>query len=500
MQPTGLTLDGIVRVSKRGAREVLRSPDQQEADIREWATERGHTIDKVHIAIDESAGHGSHPAIEAAKARALAGDTDGCVSAYLSRFARTVLYGLETVDELLGAGKYFFSVDCPFDLTTPDGERYLTAQLNEARYQWRMYKANFERNVREAVARGVHINVPFGYERSAGRGSPLARCEREAPTVERAAAMRAAGDSWPKIAAELNDKWCPPRPTTRKLKGQSEKTTWQARWTHTTVHQMLKAEVYTGVAHSGEYRKPGAHPALIDPAQWALIKAARGINHNSPDDGYELSGLVRCSACGYGMTHTVERRNGNAHRYYRCKRRKDGCPAPVNIPAYDLEDAVIHRFARDYLTEDAAGEETDTDEREALSALDTAETQYQAVIDTWARARAIRPLTARQLESETREVAAAGDRVTAAEDALAGVRARRRGHDMLGTMTIAKFLAADLPTRRHLMSLMYRAIICRPAAKWREPVSDRFTILAADGSQGPVYGVPLIREIVGLGE
>ena len=450
----------------------------------------------MHIAIDESAGHGAHPAIEAAKARALAGDTDGCVSAYLSRFARTVLYGLETVDELLSAGKYFFSVDCPFDLKTPEGERYLTAQLTEARYQWRMYKANFDRNVREAIERGVHITVPFGYERSNGRGSPLARCEREAPTVERAAEMRAAGDSWAKIAAELNAKWCPPRPTTRKG------TTWQAEWNHTTVAQMLRQEVYTGVAHSKPHSKPGAHPALITPAQWTLIGAARGVKHASPEEGYELSGLVRCSGCGYAMTHTVEVRKGVTHRYYRCKRRagvEHRCPAPVTIPAYALEDAVIHRFAADYLREAAAGEVTDTAEREALVALDTAETQYQAVIDTWRRAREFGTLTARQSESEAREMRAATERVSGAASDLADALASKRGHEMLGTLTLQKFHDADIPTRRHMMSLMYRAIVCRPAERWREPVTDRFTVLTM-GGQAPVQGIPLIREIVGLGE
>ena len=174
-------------------------------------------------------------------------------------------------------------------------------------------------------------------------------------------------------------------------------------------------------------------------------------------------------------------------------------PGAGNIPARALENAVIHRFATDYLREAAAGEVTDTAEREALVALDTAETQYQAVIDTWRRAREVRALTQRQLDSETRELSAAGERVTAAETDLADALASKRGHEMLGTLTLQKFHDADKPTRRHVMSLMYRAIVCRPAERWREPVIDRFTILPM-GGQAPVQGVPLIREIVEMGK
>ena len=72
---------------------ILRGPDQQASDIRSSADANGHEIDQVHIAIDESAGHGAHPAVEAAKARGLTGVSDGCVSAYLSRFARKVYTG-----------------------------------------------------------------------------------------------------------------------------------------------------------------------------------------------------------------------------------------------------------------------------------------------------------------------------------------------------------------------------------------------------------------------
>src|SRR5262245_13413235 len=116
---TPLRLDGIVRVAKTGDRDTLRSPEQQERDIRRWAKEHGHEIVHVHVAIDQTGRKRTgHPAVESAKARALDGVVDGVVAAYVSRFTRNTLYGLTTVAELLDNGRYFFAPECPFDLRT----------------------------------------------------------------------------------------------------------------------------------------------------------------------------------------------------------------------------------------------------------------------------------------------------------------------------------------------------------------------------------------------
>ena len=496
MQPSGLTLDIIVRVSKRGARDRLNSPGQQERDCMDWITANGHTYGTTHTAIDESAGHGKHPAIEAAKERALGGDTDGCVSAYLSRSFRHVVYGLMTVKELLDAGKHFYSLDCPFDLRTREGEKFFTDKLGQAQYEWRMYKDNFERNVREAIERGVHINVPFGFTRSDGPGTPLALNDTEAPTVHRAAECRALGWSWPRIARELNESWAAPRPTTRTIDGH--KVTWQAEWNHTTVCQMLDHKVYRGWAHSGKYVNKAAHPVIIDDDLWNLVHASRGVKHDSPEEGYELSGLVRCSGCGYAMTHSVE----HGRRYYRCKRRingKDRCPAPVCIPAGELEREVMGKFADTYLTVDAVGETTTEDESQARAELAASEAKMQSVVDTWARVREVRgKLSASQAAQEDSDIRAAGDRADAAERELHRVLSASRGHELLGALTIAKFNKAPADERRRYMSLVYRAVVCYPGAR-RVAISDRFKILTAV-SEGASNGMPLIREVVGLAE
>lgn len=492
---SGLTLDIIARVSKKGSRERLKSDKQQVADCRARIEGDGNTVGKVHIAIDESAGHGEHPAIEEAKRRALSGESDGCVSAYLSRSFRNTVYGLMTVKAILDAGRVYLSLDCPFDLETPDGEKYLTDKLSQAQLEWRMYKENFARNVREAIEAGCHINVPFGYRRSDGRGSPLEPEPTEAPTVTEAARLRSIGWSWARISRELNAHWCPPRPTTRTIGGT--RVTWQAEWNHTTVHQMLRQNVYRGWAHSDPHINKAAHPPLIDPDTWALVEAARGVKPDRPEEGYELTGLVRCSGCGFAMVHSVE----HGRRYYRCKRRAGDpkrCPAPVCIPAKDLEDAVMGDFADTYLKSEAVGEEVNTDEAEARTEVEAANAHMQAVIDTWARARELTGgLSPDQETREANDVKAASVRARQAESELHRVRAAARGNDLLGPLTIKMFNDAPADERRYYMSLVYRAVVCRQGDGWREAVSKRYTILTSMG-EGPSNGMPLIREIVSL--
>ena len=338
--------------------------------------------------------------------------------------------------------------------------------------------------MREAVERGVHIGVPFGYRRSDGQGTPLALHPDEAPTVKHAAECRALGWSWPRIARNLNESWCPPRRTTRTING--ERVTWQAEWNHTTVHQMLKQRVYRGWAYSGQYENRAAHPVIIDDDLWTLIEATRGVKHDRPEEGYELSGLVRCSGCGYAMVHSHER----GGRYYRCKRRNGNgdhrCPAPVNIPADALEREVMGIFADAYLTEEAVGEVTSDDEAQARTEVDAADTHMQSVVDTWARVREVRgKLSATQAAQETSAIQAAGDRADAAERELHRVLSASRGHDLLGALTIAKFNAAPADERRRYMSLVYRAVVCYSGGR-RVPISDRFKLLTAvsEGATG----------------
>src|SRR4051812_36279817 len=126
-----MIFDAIVRMSRIGYRdENLRSDAEQEADIRAWAKRSGNEIRRVHIERDESGKTTNRKALREAKEAALNGEVDGIVAAYLSRFSRNTVEGLELVQDLIDAGREFVPLDLlGVDFRSPTGEYILTNQL-----------------------------------------------------------------------------------------------------------------------------------------------------------------------------------------------------------------------------------------------------------------------------------------------------------------------------------------------------------------------------------
>src|SRR5215831_10635695 len=161
-----LPLDAIVRVSKVGDRTEIKSPEQQEADIRRFvktyrdARGRRFYVRRIHHEIDESGRTTNRPGLNAAKEAALAGEVEGIVAAYLSRFSRNVIEGLKLIDDLTAKGKLFLAPDAPFDPNEPTGRMMLTILLAIAQQIWDSLRAGFLRNVQDAVKKnGVHLQV-----------------------------------------------------------------------------------------------------------------------------------------------------------------------------------------------------------------------------------------------------------------------------------------------------------------------------------------------------
>jgi DNA invertase Pin-like site-specific DNA recombinase len=481
-----LKLDGIVRVSKTGERETLRSPAQQESDIRRWAKDNGHEIVHVHVAIDETgAKKTGHPAIEAAKARALGGVVDGVIAPYLSRFTRNTVYGLETVQALLDAGKHFFSPDCPFDLRTPEGEKYLTDKLADARYEWRKLRANFGRGVEEAIERGSHLQAGYGYAKANGKGSGLIVVEAEAEQVKRAFELRAAGHSWAAIAEQLNASGAAPRPYKRD--GQVQ----QAVWTHKTTRHLVVGKgpkrewsVYLGMAFNGKQCVEGAHPAIVSPELFAAANDTKGTKPVGPDEGYLLSGLLRCAGCGYSMAHASEK----GGRYYRCRSAQHGagrCPEPASVPAIGtvvrgdyvqgIEEAVWTRFTYEHLDNKSNPIEDDGRVDAAKAAKAKA-----AHVTKQARKLFLLAETPSEEAAAEREVKDAQRAERDADDELAEANAQARGGRLPARLTTELAFHAPVSEQRHWLSLVYGAIAVRKARVWREPAEARAQVFARD--------------------
>lgn len=472
-----LKLDGIVRVSKVGDRETLRSPEQQERDIRRWAKDHGHEIVYVHVATDQTGRKRTgHPAIEAAKERALAGVVDGVVAAYVSRFTRNTLYGLQTVAELLDASKFFFAPECPFDLRTPEGRKYLTGLLAEAEYDGDVKARHFARGVEDAIDRGAHLAAPYGLQKGNGKGSSLTVVEDEAEQVRRAFTLRADGFSWAAIAGQLNASGARPRPYKRD--GQ----TMQAVWTHKTVRSLVVGKgpagewsVYLGMAFNGSRCVEDAHPAIITQELFDAANGTRGSKFAKATGDVEdrlLSGLVRCNGCGYAMTHDGE--------YLRCRSAQHAagrCPEAASCPAGELEQIVWPRFEVEHLGDGRAEQIEDTGGH-----VQAAKDRLALAERAADRARKLFLIaeSERDQQDAEREVRAAQTERSDAEVALVEAKAAARGSRLPARLTVEAAREAPVVERNHWLGIVYGAVVVRKARRWREPVADRIVVLGRD--------------------
>src|SRR5690606_35016909 len=102
------------------------------------------------------------------------------------------------------------------------------------------------------------------------------------------------------------------------------------RFSKETVRSMLQNETYLGfVKYKGELH-PGLHPPLVsrelfERSQQVCRDARMARQQPMRHRFYMLSGLVRCSQCGYTMRGIGDQRSaGRLQRYYRDAGRERG--------------------------------------------------------------------------------------------------------------------------------------------------------------------------------
>jgi site-specific DNA recombinase len=352
--PAPITLDGYVRVSQTRGREgdSFISPKVQQETIQRWADGRGVTIAEWHEDLDQSGGALSRPGLDAMLERIRAGHTGGVAVAALDRLSPAgVADALGLVESVHDAGAKVAVVDLGIDPTTPVGEFAVTIFLALGRMQRRQFVQKWDEAQGQAISRGVHFRAPFGYTKppKKGRdGQPIVPNPATAPLVGRAFELRAAGESWPRIAEYLNKHHAP-----NKAKA----------WTHATVTHLIRNRAYLGEAYHGDHVQPGAHPALVSVDLW---EAANAVHGRSPSrrirgadgeltnggDGALLTGIVRCAGCRRTMTPSETRGGGRTDRLltYRCRRRHGAgeCEAACAIKREVIEDHVQRAFLARY--------------------------------------------------------------------------------------------------------------------------------------------------------
>ena len=201
MSPKKVTrpLDIYVRVSDvRGrAGDGFINPADQEQRCRALATARNYKTGEVFTDLDVSGGKMQRPGLDQAIERIRDGQSGGIIVAKLDRFARTLVGGLQTMEEINTLGGVVVIADGEFDTATATGELVLNMMLSLAAFELRWIKENWQSAKRHAVDRGIHISrfVPPGYTRDEAR--KLIPHPQHSVTVQEAFKMAAAGDCPP---------------------------------------------------------------------------------------------------------------------------------------------------------------------------------------------------------------------------------------------------------------------------------------------------------------
>jgi DNA invertase Pin-like site-specific DNA recombinase len=366
-----LVLDGYIRVSQVRGRQgdSFISPAVQKDRIGSWARAYGHSIAQYHEELDESGGRADRPKLLHAIERVESGELDGLVVAKLDRFARSLIDGLRLIDRIESAGGTFVSVDDGFDLTTDTGRLVLKLMLSLAEFELDRTRSNWNDAKAQAVARGIHISAlaPCGYSRPSA-GGPLVPDPLTAPLVRELFERRNAGAGPTELADFLNESGAVTR-------------MGRDRWSHRAVKDILRNDVYLGIASAGEHRNDAAHEPLIDRAvfdavQWRGIQFPPRSAEPSP-----IRPLLRCASCRYAMRAERRALSSGDVWYFTCRaashRTAWECPAPAAIKdSGQLEEWIVSQLFAHVSTLEARSED-DPNGNDHEHALERARALYE---------------------------------------------------------------------------------------------------------------------------
>ena len=353
------TMDGYIRVSRRLGRKgpgYITKSIQREA-IERWAEYHGVEILEWHTDEDESGGTQDRPGLDAARVRALNGDTGGIVSWKIDRFSRFTEGGLRDLRLLEDAGARLAFVVEDVDTSGPMGKLVYTMLLAFAEFFLDNIKAGLVVAKARAIERGAHIGpAAIGYKR---RDDGTLEVDVDwGPIVTQAFAVAAASGLQATIAF---------------LRTHAPQRTWTAF----TTRRFLKCKTYLGRVGSGELVGGVPHDALVTRAIFEAANHRVGEvgdgERRRPRGDFPLSGVAECEFCGGRM---VGGRGGaDNRRMYRCA---DRCDEPALVTASNLEALVVGelREAFQHPGFEVGTPNPDTDA--AVAAVEEAERELEA--------------------------------------------------------------------------------------------------------------------------
>src|SRR5882724_4271720 len=163
-----------------------QDPEMQLSELREYATRRGLSIHEEYVDQGVSGSKESRPALNRLMADAQRCRFDAVLVWKIDRFGRSLKHLVNSLADLSAYGIAFISLRDNLDLSTPSGR--LMFQIIGA-------MAEFERAL-------IQERVRAGLRNARAKGRRLGR-PRVIVDASRIATLRARGDSWSQIQAQL---------------------------------------------------------------------------------------------------------------------------------------------------------------------------------------------------------------------------------------------------------------------------------------------------------
>jgi DNA invertase Pin-like site-specific DNA recombinase len=345
-----------IRVSN--AKDGGQSAEEQRAAIEARAKGDGATLVAEVVEEDVSGGKSARlRKLETLVQAAEGGELSTIYVLDFSRLTREHPYrAMEPLARLLDVGGRVVGILDGFDSSTPMGAQTAGLLAGQA-YTYRetvrqRWEAAKERAIREGRIVG---RAPVGYLRdAAGR---LTSDPKTAPAITAAFEMRAGGAT----LREVGD----------YLEAQGVRSSRDSKaWAWQSVKDVMARRVYLGELRLGDHVNTEAHAPLTDVPTWQAAQGPPPRPRRPKTGGDLLSGMIRCSSCGYSMSATAR---ADGVRVYRCVggRRGGKCPAPATIRADEVEfvaTAVAFILARQFkIVTPQAGEPDLAGMRQALS-------------------------------------------------------------------------------------------------------------------------------------
>jgi DNA invertase Pin-like site-specific DNA recombinase len=409
------------------------------------------------------------PGLSALFADIEAGKINDVVVGYLSRFGRNtaeLMLNVQRLDEL-GATLYVGG-DSPM-IVTPGirgtSKLLLTVLAAVDEMQADALEDGLKAANETAIADGISIQVPYGYRRSDGPGSPLTPDDDQshgpAPSsvVQRIYAMRAMRMGCSEIAERLNDERILTPSALAYERGTRDKP-GAARWRHNTIANLIAVATYRGVipraikwAGVGKQRKPiaweylpGQHVELVSDDEWkdAQLVRERAVRNGSTE-GALLRGLARCSSCSRTM-----RPNSNQGKLsYVCSNKE--CTQHARITRAPADAYVVAQL----LDEHTELAESQRDSRDELDkARELATTRDEEYARFVSRAGSLPDAAFAVGNAEHLQ------RLADAQNALAALEARSTPD--VGE-ALRNFDAVELDGQRALLASLLDAVVILPA-------------------------------------